>query len=84
MGFVVLNGSDPTQVLQRSDPYAPLFNYTDYSWQNGSSSTQLCNVPEVVFLTAVAQHGDGRTFTVYFGGADAVVGTAVIEVAPMG
>lgn len=80
VGFAILNGSDPSSIIQRSAPDAPLFNYSDHPWQNGTSSTHLCNVPEVVFLTALAPHGDGRTFTVYFGGADAVVGSAVIEV----
>lgn len=80
VGFTILNGSDPSSVIQRSAPDAPLFNYSDHAWQNGNSTTHLCNVPEVVFLTALVPHGDGRTFTVYFGGADAVVGSAVIEV----
>jgi predicted GH43/DUF377 family glycosyl hydrolase len=84
VGFAILNGSDPSSVIQRSALDAPLFNYSDHQWQNGTSSTHLCNVPEVVFLTALAPHGDGRSFTVYFGGADAVVGSAVIEVSGAG
>lgn len=38
-----------------------------------------CNAPSVVFLEAAHPLGNDR-FRVFFGGADAVVGSAVIEV----
>jgi predicted GH43/DUF377 family glycosyl hydrolase len=39
-----------------------------------------CNVPQVSFLEAAHPVGDKPdTYRVYFGGADAVVGTAVVS-----
>ena len=40
----------------------------------------LCNVANVAFLEAAHPTEEKDTFRVYFGGADAVIGTAVIKV----
>jgi predicted GH43/DUF377 family glycosyl hydrolase len=78
-GFVILNGSDPTQILQRSE--LPLLSPTR-DWELGAAPAA-CNVPNVVFLEAVtrAPGQSGDVFDVYFGGSDAVVGTARVAVA---
>lgn len=40
-----------------------------------------CNVPNVVFLEAASPvHGEKDVFRVYFGAADAAIGTAIIRV----
>jgi predicted GH43/DUF377 family glycosyl hydrolase len=72
-GFVILNGANPTQILQRSSN-AILSPTRD--WEIGAYPAK-CNVPNVVFLEA-ATPVDGMvdTFDVYFGGSDAVIGTA--------
>jgi predicted GH43/DUF377 family glycosyl hydrolase len=76
-GFVILNGTDPTQILQRSED-ALLSPTAD--WEAGNAPAA-CNVPNVVFLEAVTRAPSGTdVFDVYFGGSDAVVGTARISV----
>jgi predicted GH43/DUF377 family glycosyl hydrolase len=75
---VILNGSDPSQILQRAQ--APLLSPTRI-WETGTAPAE-CNVQDVVFLEAAAPVMDGtpNTFDVWFGGSDAVVGTARISV----
>lgn len=75
-GWVVTNGTDPTQVLQRSEE--PLLT-PDEAWTIGAAPA-LCNVPSVVFLEAAHPTGNKDEFRVFFGGADTVIGTAVVSV----
>lgn len=75
VGWIILSGADPTQVLQRSS--SPLMG-PEFAWEKGVSP-YACNVPNVVFLEAAAPIGDD-TFRVFFGAADANLGTAVIKV----
>lgn len=77
-GWVILNGTDPTHILQRSD--APLLT-PSYGWEKGIAPFQ-CNVHDVTFLEAAARVEGvaGDVFDVWFGGADAVVGTARVSV----
>ena len=58
-------------------------------WMTGAGAEQ-CNVKDVAFLEAAHSlagvgealgSSDVDTFRVYFGGADAVVGTAVVRIA---
>jgi predicted GH43/DUF377 family glycosyl hydrolase len=96
--FAILNGSQPTQVLQRAEQ--PLLS-PSLPWMRGWAP-ELCNVPNVVFVEAMAPlAADGRAtvqghrapdgpdslaqggkdqFRIWFGGSDAVVGTAVVSV----
>ena len=77
--FVFLNGTDPTQIIQRAT--APMLSPTR-SWENGTAPSA-CNVGNVVFLEAVASvDGQPDVFDVWFGGSDTVVGTARIAVTP--
>ena len=80
-GWVILDGSDPTQIKQRSaEPLmSPMF-----AWDQGTSP-YTCNVPNVVFLEAArvleTDAVAGRDLIqVFYGGADAVIGSAVVEV----
>jgi predicted GH43/DUF377 family glycosyl hydrolase len=76
-GFVIINGSDPTQILQRSE--TPILSPTR-DWEIGSYPAE-CNVANVVFLEAAAPvDGMIDTYDVWFGGSDAVVGTARFRV----
>ena len=75
--FVILNGTDPTQILQRANEFllAPTRD-----WEVGAAPAA-CNVGNVVFLEAVAEvDGEVDTFDVWFGGSDTVVGTARFKV----
>jgi predicted GH43/DUF377 family glycosyl hydrolase len=76
-GWVILDGQDPSVIKQRSEE--PLLTPT-YAWELGTQP-YTCNVPNVIFLEA-ARRADTKTdtFEVYFGGADAVIGTATVQV----
>lgn len=74
-GWVILDGTDPTVIKQRSEVpiLSPIYNF-EYG-----VSPYTCNVPNVIFLEAARQI-DIDTFEVYFGAADSSIGSAVIRV----
>eukprot|EP00698_Gefionella_okellyi_P004417 TRINITY_DN14077_c0_g1_i1.p1 TRINITY_DN14077_c0_g1~~TRINITY_DN14077_c0_g1_i1.p1 ORF type:complete len:363 (-),score=69.96 TRINITY_DN14077_c0_g1_i1:261-1349(-) len=74
--WAILSGADPSQVLARAED--PLLS-PDALWERGVSPWT-CNVPRVVFLEAAAPTELPDVFRIYFGGADAVVGSAVVKV----
>ncbi|EDQ90712.1 uncharacterized protein MONBRDRAFT_7176 [Monosiga brevicollis MX1] len=73
--YVILNGSNPTQILQRPDQ--PLTSPTT-PWEQGQPP-ELCNVAMVTFLEGARALGND-VFEVFYGGSDAVVGRAVVAV----
>ena len=75
---MILDGADPTRVLQRSA--VPLLSPVQ-GWELGAPPFE-CNVGSVVFLEAAVrvESDAGDLFDVYFGGSDAVVGTARVRV----
>ena len=75
-GWVVLNGTDPTQVVARS--IYPLLS-PDFLWEQGFDPWT-CNVQNVIFVNSIVPTETVDVFRVYFGGASAVVGSAVIQV----
>lgn len=75
--YVIIDGTDPTKIIQRAD--APLLTPSDFTWAQGITPS-LCNVPNVIFLEAAHPTEEPDTFRVYFGGSDAVIGTALIHV----
>ena len=76
-GWVILDGKDPSVIKQRSEE--PLLTPT-FAWELGTLP-YTCNVPNVVVLEAARRACDKTdTFEVYFGGADAVLGSAKIRV----
>ena len=74
--WAILNGTDPAQVIARAE--FPLFS-PDFLWEQGLPPWT-CNVPNVAFLQGVAVTEAADYFRVYFGGADTVVGSALIQV----
>lgn len=73
----VISGADPTLVLQRAP--LPLISPTQ-DWELGNAPAE-CNVPCVVFLEAATPIlGQPNEFDVWFGGSDAVIGTARVKI----
>jgi len=68
-GWVILNGSNPSQILQRSA--VPLLT-PQFGWEQGVAPF-MCNVHNVTFLEAAARvpNDPGDVFDVWFGGSDA-------------
>jgi predicted GH43/DUF377 family glycosyl hydrolase len=80
-GWVILDGQDPRIIKQRSE--RPLLTPA-FTWELGTEP-YTCNVPNVIFLEAAARIDDQTdTFQVYFGGADAVIGSAIVQVVVAG
>lgn len=75
-GWVVIDGKDPTKIIARAQQ--PLFSPSKAQWMTGQPPA-LCNVPNVAFLEAGHPTHSLDEFRVYFGGADSVVGTAVVK-----
>jgi predicted GH43/DUF377 family glycosyl hydrolase len=74
--FSILDG-ETLAVIQRA-PVAMISPTRD--WELGTAPAE-CNVPCVVFLEAAAPVlGQPNEFDVWFGGSDAVVGTARIKI----
>jgi predicted GH43/DUF377 family glycosyl hydrolase len=78
VGWAVLNGSDPSQILQRSEE--PLLS-PELPWEIGNDSASL--TPNVVFVEgalAWPQPGAPDTFLFVYGAADSRVGVGSITV----
>eukprot|EP00048_Salpingoeca_helianthica_P017562 m.237841 g.237841 ORF g.237841 m.237841 type:complete len:359 (-) comp21437_c0_seq1:27-1103(-) len=73
--YVILNGSNPSQILQRAD--TP-FLLPATAWEQGVYPYS-CNVARVVFVEAAIPLGGDR-FRIFFGGSDAVIGSAIIRI----
>ena len=74
--WAVLDGDDPTRVL--ASAASPLWSPASLPWMAGAKP-YTCNMPQVAFVEAAHAIGHDR-FRLYFGGADAVVGSAVVHV----
>ena len=75
-GWVVLSGDDPTTVLARSS--VPPMMYS-LDWEIGKAPWP-CNTPNVANLGGGHPTGAKDEFRLYLGGADAVVGSAIVRV----
>jgi len=75
VGWIVLDGKDPTKILARSDE--PILT-PELAWEVGTTPP-LGLVPRVVFLEGAKALGNNR-YLVFYGGADSVVGSAIVEV----
>ena len=76
--WVILNGTNVSHIVQRAD--APMLSPVE-GWEWGTAPFE-CNVGAVAFLEAAAPvDGEVDTFDLWFGGSDAVVGTARVKVA---
>jgi predicted GH43/DUF377 family glycosyl hydrolase len=81
--WVVLDGKNLTKIVAQASH--PLFGPNRETWMRGHPSSRsspvVCNTAEVAFVEAAHRIGGGKDlFRLYFGGADAVVGTAVVNV----
>ena len=77
MSWVILDGNDPTRIVATAQQ--PLWRAQRADWMEGKPPA-LCNVNNVTFVEAAHALKAPDTFRLHFGGADAVVGTAVVEV----
>jgi predicted GH43/DUF377 family glycosyl hydrolase len=77
-GAIILDGKDPTKILQRVPHFlVPLLPY-----QQGIPPYPV-NRARVIFLPSVTPiPGEPDSFRLFFGAADASVGTAVVTVTP--
>ena len=78
-GWLILDGTNPQIILQRCED--PLLS-PELAWEKGESP-YLGLVPNVVFIEAAKSLGNNK-FLVFYGGADSVVGSAVITVEAVG
>jgi predicted GH43/DUF377 family glycosyl hydrolase len=74
-GWVILDGANPSIIKQRSEVpiLSPMYN------SEFGTTPYTCNVPNVIFLEAAREIGVD-TYEVYFGAADAAIGSAIIQV----
>ena len=75
--WAILSGADPSRIVARATE--PLWSPQRAAWLTGQPPAY-CNVPNVAFVEAAHATPEPDTFRLYFGGADAVVGTAVVRV----
>jgi predicted GH43/DUF377 family glycosyl hydrolase len=78
-GWAILNGSDPSQVLQRGDE--PLLSpATDWEFGNGTKKGENLDLtPNVVFCEGI-EVLQSNQFRVFYGAADAVIGAFLVYV----
>ena len=79
-GFLILDGSDPTIVKQRSN--VPLLS-PEEPWEMGNSSFPQYLTPEVVFIEAAIPdpaYPNKNTFLAFYGAADSAIGAIRLEV----
>lgn len=74
--WTVLSGGDPSKIVARAT--RPLWNSDKKPWMVGKHP-HICSARQVTFLSAAHPTEIPDTFRVYFGGADAVIGTALVS-----
>jgi predicted GH43/DUF377 family glycosyl hydrolase len=72
-GWVILNGTNPLQVIQRSEE--PMM-MPEYDWETTGLT------PFVVFVEGMRSAGRKDTFVIYYGAADTSIGVAIVTVTP--
>lgn len=92
VGYLILNGTDPSQVLQRSTPEAPLLCPYE-TWETGANATTaqypdrispngLVPWPSSAASDAASTSSGTDVFLMTYGAADAFVGVAQVVVTP--
>jgi len=77
IGWAILDASDPTKIIQRCEE--PLLS-PELDWEIGNAP-YLGLTPNVVFLQGWRKVPEqNNTFLVFYGGADSVVGAAIVTV----
>mmetsp|Transcript_84797 Transcript_84797/g.150151 ORF Transcript_84797/g.150151 Transcript_84797/m.150151 type:complete len:491 (+) Transcript_84797:89-1561(+) len=74
--WAVLSGEDPSKIIAQAT--RPLWDSNKKPWMIGRHP-HLCSARQVTFLSAAHPTEVPDTFRVYFGGADAVIGTALVS-----
>ena len=74
-GWVILDGDDPTKVVERSEKP---FMYPVHDFEKGLPPYS-CNRPNIITLVSARQAGT-NWFLVYYSGADAAIGEVLIGV----
>eukprot|EP00128_Syssomonas_multiformis_P002688 Colp12_sorted_trinity150504_noHs@22432 len=75
-GFVILNGTDPSQILQRSE--SPILSPTA-PWEIGNVPSGHVLVPDSVFVEGAVAVGSDQ-FRIFYGAAETFVGIADVVV----
>ena len=75
--WAILDKDDPTHVL--AEATQPLTQPSAAPWMEGVPP-YTCNVPRVAFVEAMHATDQKDEFRIFLGGADAVVGTALVRV----
>jgi len=74
--WVILSGKDPAKIIAHATE--PLWTPDKKLWMEGTSRHP-CNAKRVTFVSAAHPTEVQDTFRLYIGGADAVIGTAVVR-----
>ena len=78
IGFVILNGTNPTQILQRAEK--PIFSPV-LDWEVGNATSPVSLTPNVVFCEGLIPLPDAvDKFLFVYGAANTTVGIGVIHV----
>lgn len=81
VGWAILNGTDPSQIIARADEplLTAVFPWETCGGESGKGAYPKCQEPEVVFSTGMKPLGNDE-FLILYGAADSVVGAASIKV----
>lgn len=81
VGYVILDGDDPSRIVQRSQEHVlvPTFDYETLC--NGAAGCKYRGERKnVIFMCSATPLAAADTFRLFFGGGDGNVGTAVVRV----
>eukprot|EP00656_Telonema_subtile_P025653 TRINITY_DN27696_c0_g1_i1.p1 TRINITY_DN27696_c0_g1~~TRINITY_DN27696_c0_g1_i1.p1 ORF type:complete len:176 (+),score=40.88 TRINITY_DN27696_c0_g1_i1:347-874(+) len=81
VGWLILDGTDPSRILQRSQKHVlvPTFDYETLC-SGKANCTYSGERKNVIFLSSATPMEAPDTFRLFFGGGDGNVGTAVVKV----
>ena len=81
IGWAILNGTDPSQIIARaSEPLlTAVFPWETCGGESGKGAYPKCQEPEVVFSTGMKPMVNDE-FLILYGAADSVVGAALVKV----
>eukprot|EP00756_Hemistasia_phaeocysticola_P055020 Hpha_TRINITY_DN30935_c0_g1::TRINITY_DN30935_c0_g1_i1::g.112389::m.112389 len=85
VGWLVMDGEDPTRIVQRSEEavLVPTWDYETLC-QGATNCTYYGERKNVIFGSSAMPTGNPDEFRLYFGGGDGNVGTAVVRVSHSG
>ena len=81
MRYVILDGADPSRIVQRSQAHVLVPTYAYETLCNGAAGcTYRGERKNVIFACSATPLAAADTFRLFFGGGDGSVGTAVVGV----